>query len=203
MGFAHEFFKDQHRLNMSFEDKLIFIINNYNTCMDYYRVVQKQVIENERTKVQAHRDLNDLRNHLEHLKQTQYQFTETEKISFKEKEKYLEELREKSFPIYYKKEELTENEITMILKEFPLMFRIIDHFDIKIRPSIGKFSKWFYSKMIIPALKCLDIFEYHRPNSSFIDITRDSILSVPDLVSNKWNVNVINLSDHIPEPETE
>lgn len=202
MDIAQEFYKNDNDVKVGIEDSLLFFIDYYGEFMKKWRVMSEQHKNGRSRREEAHNELQLLRTEIEHLKATQHEFTDVERVELEEKTTYWVEVREAPVVIYWEGIPMKEERIEAILIKYQPFFKMLESADEKARSKFSKGAKfctkmatWPVRKMFQYMLEQYEEGEIKDLLSSGSEIAND----LPNVIEKKiLKTMEVDLDYHIP-----
>ncbi len=143
------------------EDRIGFIFDNYYAGLKLYRIIKKQMIEDEKKRSKAHETLQKLRddeNRWAKSKQVPQDFDAKEHDARKE---HLTELREEEFPIMINGQPMMNDKLSSFIINHMWLYKTLDMIDLKSRKRLGHVSKRALMITLWPMLKMMELTARH------------------------------------------
>ena len=157
MSVAYEFLKEDKYDYGDLEESIGFILDNYYDAMKIYRSIKKQDIQTLQKQEEAHNELQKLRKKEEQLRQSGISLKDNEKKELQDRKTYLEKLREEGDLVMMNGKVLETDMLVCYTIKNIWLFKLFDQVEMKVRPSIAKFTSKLLNGMLWPVKKMSDI----------------------------------------------
>lgn len=202
MSVAYEFLHGKENLEFaSSEDMINFVIDHYFELMSVYRVMKAQNEATREKKINAHMDLQDLRERKE-LMDPKY-MTEVDKMELEAKEKYFSKLREEDDIHHYKGEPVEISHLSMLILQHPRLMATLEQLDGVARFGLSNVTRKVVSGALYPVRRLTkSAIKQSKPKGrtrGFLKGLQSVINAIPEIVEESILASMnVNLEDHQP-----
>ena len=201
MSFSYEFNKpEKFRFNNT-EDSIKFLIDNYGSLIQIFRVMQAQMEETKIKKEKANEELQNLRDKLEKISKNKIQLSEQERQYIEELREFYTKIREEDDIIYFNGSPLTLDEATVILIKYQEVFKLFEFVDRKARIQVAKMAKSTSKTILNPIHRILKKSSKGKKTrlKSALKFASKVVENFPGCLEEEiLNKTKVNLDDHRP-----
>lgn len=179
MGVGREFWKQGYD-HGPITKQLDFIAANYNEFIKTIRIIEKQTKETYEKKLNAHNELQQLRDVLESAKAKKLKLPKQQLMDLEARMDELEKIREENDLIYLDGKPLRYDEVVALIEKYKLFMKPLNKLDNAIRIPIGNVINTGLNILFKPICKICDWCNF----PTIKEITKDITESITDSIKN-------------------
>jgi hypothetical protein len=198
MSIGYDFHKPETLAFSDNEEMMNFIVDNYYEIMKVYRVMKAQYKATRNRKTAAHLALQKMR-----TMEQEDTLTPAQKGQLEEAKTKMVEEREKNDIHYYRKKELEQNEITLLILRHPVLMGVLEKLDTFGRKHFAGLSKTAFRWFLKPLVMTSEEVAADERNGVLCQVAENMKLvseAVPGFVEKTVLESMeVNLKAHQPE----
>lgn len=179
MGVGKEFWKQGYD-HGSISNQLEFIAANYNEFIKTYRIIEKQSQETYDKKLNAHNELQKLRDVLEQAQSKKLKLPKQQLMDLEARMDELEKIREENDLIYLDGKPLTYNEVIALTEKYKIFMKPLNKIDDMVRTPLAKLVNIGLKTIFTPVRKICDWCNL----PTLKEFTEDLTESITDSIKN-------------------